>query len=136
MVMQYWGAQGFGVDPASADAATIYDTLYSSETKGILGSRIESYLRAHGFASYVFAGRWRDLSWHIARGRPLIVCVRGNGPGAPLHYLVVVGIDDGQQTVIVNDSARRKRNRIDRSSLERGWKATSHWTLLALPRKN
>ena len=136
MVMQYWGGQGFGVDPAAADAGAIYDNLYSSAAQGIFGSRIERYLRAHGFQPYVFEGRWEDLAWHVARGRPLIVCVRGGGRGAPLHYLVVAGLDERRQTVIVNDSARRKLNRIDRSSFEHDWRAAGNWTLLALPRRD
>jgi ABC-type bacteriocin/lantibiotic exporter with double-glycine peptidase domain len=136
MVMQYWGAHGFGVGSQAADAAAIYDSLYSTAAKGILGSRIEGYLRAHGFESYVFAGSWEDLSWHIARGRPLIVCVRGGGRGAPLHYLVVAGVEERQGTVIVNDSARRKLNRVDRASFERDWRAAGNWTLLALPRQD
>jgi ABC-type bacteriocin/lantibiotic exporter with double-glycine peptidase domain len=136
MVMQYWGGQGFGVDPQAADAAAIYDNLYSGDAKGIFGSRIQGYLQAHGFQPYVFAGRWQDLAWHIARGRPLIVCVRGRGRGAPLHYLVVAGLDKRQETVIVNDSARRKLNRIDRASFEQDWSAAGNWTLLALPRRD
>jgi ABC-type bacteriocin/lantibiotic exporter with double-glycine peptidase domain len=135
MVMQYWGDQGFGVAHDAADAATIYNSLYSAEARGIFGSRIERYLRTYGFQPYVFAGGWDDLSWHLARGRPLIVCVRSGGREAPLHYLVVAGLDEQQGVVIVNDSARRKLNRIDRASFEHDWKAAGNWTLLALPQQ-
>ena len=134
MVMQYWSEQGFGFASEAADPAAIYDNLYSASAKGIFGSRIERYLRTHGFQPYVFAGRWDDLAWHIARGRPLIVCVRG-GRSAPLHYLVVAGLDEQQGVVFVNDSARRKLNRIDRKSFEQDWKAAGNWTLLALPQQ-
>jgi ABC-type bacteriocin/lantibiotic exporter with double-glycine peptidase domain len=135
MVMQYWTDQGFGIASEAADAAAVYDSLYSAGARGIFGSRIERYLQTHGFRPYVLAGRWEDLSWHIARGRPLIVCVRSGGRGAPLHYLVVAGLDEQQGMVIVNDSARRKLSRIDRASFERDWKAAGNWTLLALPQQ-
>jgi uncharacterized protein YvpB len=133
MVMQYWGRQGFSVASNAADAATIFQSLYSADAKGIFGSNIERYLQANGFQPYVFAGRWDDLAWHIARGRPLIVCVRSGGSGAPLHYLVVAGLDEQQGVILVNDSARRKLSRADRASFERDWKAAGNWTLLALP---
>ena len=135
MVMQYWGGQGFVVAPQASDAAAIYGSLYSADAQGIFGSRIEQYFRTHGFQPYVFAGRWDDLSWHLARARPLIVCVRSGGRGAPLHYLVVAGLDEQQGVVFVNDSARRKLNRIDRKSFEHDWKAAGNWTLLAVPQQ-
>jgi hypothetical protein len=132
MVMQYWSEQGFGGPTGAADPAAIYDSLYSTTARGIFGSRIERYLQTNGFQPYVFAGRWDDLSWHIARGRPLIVCVR-SGSAGPLHYLVVAGLDEQQGLVLVNDSARRKLSRIDRNSFEKDWAAAGNWTLLALP---
>jgi hypothetical protein len=133
MVMQYWSRQGFGGAPEAADPSAIYDSLYSAAAQGIFGSRIASYLRTHGFQPYVFAGRWEDLAWHLTRGRPLIVCVRSGGRGASLHYLVVTGLDEQQGVVFVNDSARRKFNRVGRVGFERAWKAAGNWTLLALP---
>jgi ABC-type bacteriocin/lantibiotic exporter with double-glycine peptidase domain len=133
MVLQYWSAQGYGVAEQAADAAAIYGSLYSADAQGIFGSGIEQYFRKQGFHPYVFAGRWKELAWHIARGRPLIVCVRSGGRNAPLHYLVVAGLDDEQNVVLVNDSARRKLNRIDRATFEQEWKAAGNWTLLALP---
>jgi hypothetical protein len=133
MLMRYWSEQGFGPPSEAADPDKIYDRLYSAPARGILGSRIERYLQGHGFQPYVFAGRWDDLSWHIARGRPLLVCVRGGGRDAPLHYLVVTGLDTQQGLVFVNDSARRDLNRINRESFEQHWKAAGNWTLLALP---
>ena len=133
MVMQYWSGKGFDVAGKASEAATIYDSLYSSEANGIAGSRIGEYLRRQGFQPFVFAGSWDDLAWHIERGRPLIVCVRGGGNGAPLHYLVVAGLDEEREVILVNDSARRKLSRIDRKTFETDWKAGGNWTLLAVP---
>lgn len=133
MVMQYWSGKGFRAADKASDAETVYENLYSGDKNGIAGSRIGDYFRGHGFDSYVFAGAWEDLAWHIERGRPLIVCVRNGGDG--MHYLVVAGLDEQQQMVLVNDSASRKLSRIDRKSFEDDWKAGGNWTLLALPQR-
>jgi Peptidase_C39 like family len=133
MVMQYWGRRGFAVPGEAANAASIYDHLYSAKARGIFGSKIAEYLHAHGFEPYVFAGRWDDLSWHLARGRPLIVCVRSSGNNSALHYLVISGIDEQLGMIVANDSARHDLSHIDRESFEQAWKAAGNWTLLALP---
>jgi hypothetical protein len=46
---------------------------------------------------------------------------------------VVVGMADGEQTVLVNDPAQRKLLRQSRASFERQWSVTGKWTVLALP---
>jgi uncharacterized protein YvpB len=135
MVMQYWGAKGFGAAGKASDAATISNSIHSGETNGMAGARIGEYFRRQRFDAYVFAGSWEDLAWHVARGRPLIVSVRNGGSQAPLRYVVVAGLDEKQGVVFVNDAARRKLDRIDRQSFESDWKAGGNWTLLALPQR-
>jgi uncharacterized protein YvpB len=135
MVMQYWGAKGFGAAGKASDAATISNSIHSGETNGMAGARIGEYFRRQRFDAYVFAGGWEDLAWHVARGRPLIVCVRNGGSQAPLRYVVVAGLYEKQGVVFVNDAARRKLDRIDRQSFENDWKAGGNWTLLALPQR-
>ncbi|PYU98718.1 MAG: hypothetical protein DMG26_17970, partial [Acidobacteria bacterium] len=68
------------------------------------------------------------------KGRPLIVCLRENS--RPPHYVVVTGLDGQQGFVLVNDPARRKLLKLDRTGFEEGWSATQNWTLLALPRQD
>ena len=72
------------------------------------------------------------LSHHLEKGRPLIVAVK---PGAhlPLHYVVVAGLDPDEHVVLLNDPAQRKLLKEDDSRFEQEWKATGHWTLLAVP---
>jgi len=62
----------------------------------------------------------------------LIVALKP-GSMAPLHYVVVAGIDQERQLVLVNDPAQRKLLKEDRSRFEREWKGAGRWTLLALP---
>ena len=55
-------------------------------------------------------------------------------PGkAPLHYVVVTGLDWDNHVVIVNDPAQRKLLKLDQASFEQEWSAAGKWTLLALP---
>ena len=68
---------------------------------------------------------------HLEKGRPLLVALKPNG--SAWHYVVVTGLDSDQELVLVNDPARRKLLKQDRSSFEREWTAAGKWTLLALP---
>jgi predicted double-glycine peptidase len=126
MVMSYWAHQGTTPAPG-ADPGPVMSNLYS--TRGILASQMKDYFENQGFRTYVFAAEWSDLNHHLARGRPVIVCLQGD----PLHYVVVVGIDPHNDIVIVNDPARRKLTQIDRPSFEKSWNTCKNWTLLALP---
>jgi predicted double-glycine peptidase len=89
---------------------------------------MEGYFREKGFQTFAFRGEWADLQNHIEKGRPLIVCLK---EGAPLHYVVVAGVDAG--FVMLNDPARRKLLKLDRAAFVRDWK--DRWTLLAVPRQ-
>jgi ABC-type bacteriocin/lantibiotic exporter with double-glycine peptidase domain len=132
MVMQYWQRQqGQGANPAS-DAAEIQKILYSTGAHGIYASDLEQYFRAHGYEAFAFAGRMEDLAPHLGKGRPLIVGLEP-GRGAPLHYVVIVGIDPDKRVVLLNDPAERKLLQRDFDTLDKEWRGTGHWTLLAVP---
>ena len=129
MVMQYWAQHQSNVQ--SIDAAEIYNALYSKKGHGIYASDVEQYLQQHGYKTFAFAGEDADLRQHLEKGRPLIVAMK---PGkAPLHYVVVVGLDLDNHIVMVNDPAQRKLLKLDQASFEQEWKAAGKWTLLALP---
>jgi ABC-type bacteriocin/lantibiotic exporter with double-glycine peptidase domain len=130
MVMQYW-AQQQNRDPQSVDATDIQNTLYSKRGHGIYASDVESYFKEHGFRTFAFKGETADLRDHLQKGRPLMVALK---PGkAPLHYVVVTGLDESNHVVIVNDPAQRKLLKLDQTSFEQEWNAAGKWTLLALP---
>ncbi|HLJ90151.1 MAG TPA: C39 family peptidase [Candidatus Angelobacter sp.] len=133
MVMQYWQAQrGAPLDSAS-DPSAIQSALYSSDAHGIYASAMQSYFQLHGFRTFAFEGNWQDFDRHLKQGRPLIVALNPSVRGAALHYVVVVGIDAGQNVVIVNDAAQRKLLKEDRGRFEKEWRAVGNWTLLAVP---
>ncbi|HWQ53971.1 MAG TPA: C39 family peptidase [Bryobacteraceae bacterium] len=131
MVMRHWMVNGARVDPDAADAAAIQRALHSSSAKGIYASSLRRYFERHGFTVHLVHGEMEDLQHHVARGRPLIACLeprRGD-----LHYVVVVGIDQDKDEVIVHDPARGSFLREKGAGFRERWKATGNWTLLAVP---
>ncbi len=132
MVLQYWAREQHKISGPEADAAAIQRELYSEQARGIFASALEQYLTRHGMQTFAFRGGRQDLEHHLAKGRPLIVAL-GKSASSQLHFVVVAGIDAGQETVLVNDPARRKLLKEDWRDFERQWGATDHWTLLAVP---
>ena len=136
MVMKYWLKDGAGASSDDADAEKIQSQLFDPKAGGIKASDMEGYFKQKGFNTFAFHGEWTDLETHLAKGRPLIVCLREGGAFQhSLHYVVVVGVDDAQNAVLLNDPAARKLARLDRARFEKRWAAMEHWTLLALPRQ-
>jgi ABC-type bacteriocin/lantibiotic exporter with double-glycine peptidase domain len=131
MVMQYWQLQQDRPGNPTA-AAEIQRALHSDTAHGIYASDIERYFQQNGYTTFVFAGNWLDLKQHLEKGRPLIAALKP-GSSAPLHYVVVAGLDQERGLVLVNDPAQRKLLKEDRSRFEQEWKAAGRWTLLALP---
>ena len=132
MVMQYWQQpQGRSMDP-NAEAERIQRALYSDAAHGIYASAMEGYFQRNGYHVFAFRGDWQDLEEHLKKGRPLIVALKP-GSTLPLHYVVVAGLDQGRQLVLLNDPAERKLLKEERSRFEREWNAAGGWTLLALP---
>ncbi len=124
--MQYWGKS-----PQSPEE--IHRLLYSREAHGVFASDLQRYLSSHGFTTGSFSGEWNDLVENISKGRPLVVAIEVNARGASQHYVVVTGVDEGRQIVLVNDPAQRKLIPMARSDFERRWDAMKRWTLLAVP---
>ena len=134
MVMEYWEKKTGRTAQGSADAGKIQAALYSPAEEGIPASAMKKYFESAGYRTFAFAGDCGELRHHLERGRPLIVSLQASGPHGPLHYVVVVGIDSERGTIYVNDPAQQKMLRLSRAGFESEWKATEHWTLLAVPR--
>jgi ABC-type bacteriocin/lantibiotic exporter with double-glycine peptidase domain len=127
MVMQYWK------HPATPPVEEIQHELYSKQARGIYARDMERYLNQHGFRTFTFKAEWDDLSAHLSKGHPLIVCLERNARDVPLHYVVLAGVDPEQDLVWINDPAERKLVPMRRAEFETAWKGTGNWTLLALP---
>jgi ABC-type bacteriocin/lantibiotic exporter with double-glycine peptidase domain len=132
MLMQFWQRQQ-GVSPTpESDSGQIQQALYSPDVRGIRASDMERYLQQRGFRTFAFEGTPADLQQHLAKGRPLIVALKP-GADAPLHYVVVTGIDPEHNLVLLNDPAERKLLKQEIASFEKEWTGAAHWTLLAVP---
>jgi ABC-type bacteriocin/lantibiotic exporter with double-glycine peptidase domain len=134
MVLQYWNGKGTTIPPERMDPGKIQGELYSKDAHGIRASRMEQFLRDSGFSPFVFRGEWGDLANHLEKGRPLIASVEPREK-APLHYVVVVGMDREREAVLLNDPERGKLFRVERSEFEKEWRRTDNWTLLAVPKR-
>jgi len=135
MVMRYWSRVADLPVPGSADPSAIMRHLYAKDAKGIFASGMQRYFNEEGYQTFVFKGEWIDLGQHLSRGRPLIVCLKESRKERLLHYAVVTGLDPRQDSVLLNDPARRKLLKMDRASFERCWHAADNWTLLAVPQE-
>lgn len=135
MVMQYWERhQGQSVRP-EAESAQIFRSVYSSDAHGTYASAMLRYFQQNGYRAFAFAGENADLERQLAQGRPLIAALKP-GPTPELHYVVVAGIDEPNQLVLVNDPAQRKLLKEDAAQFEREWNAAGNWILLAVPEAN
>lgn len=135
MILQYWNAHGVRTDAQRANAAAIQKQLYSRKARGIFASDMENYLKTSGFQVFVLDGSWTDLQEHLKQGRPLIVSLQLGQASAPLHYVVVTGIDWQHDAVFIHDPARGKLLRVERADFEKQWRSNRNWMLLAVPEK-
>ena len=127
MVMEYW-------NQSPQPPEEIHRTLYSQQAAGVFATDLVQYLAGQGFQTFPFSGQWGDIAENVRKGRPLIVGLRGNSAETPLHYVVVAGIQEQPEVVLINDPARGKLLSMERTEFEKRWAATDQWTLLALPR--
>lgn len=132
MVIQYWAQRESSLRDAAVATEQI-DRMLPASAKGIQGNELKQYLEKHGFDAFIFNGEASDLTHHLKKGRPIVVCLAASGANKPLHYAVVVGIDDS--SVWLNDGARGKLFSEDRALFAREWKVTGGWALLAVPRQ-
>jgi ABC-type bacteriocin/lantibiotic exporter with double-glycine peptidase domain len=133
MILQYWKAHGVRIAAGRADPSAIQKRLYAPKAHGIFASDLESYIRASGFQVFAVDGSWAELMEHLKQGRPLIVSIQPGSSTAPLHYVVVTGIDWQHDAVFIHDPARGKLLRVERANFEKQWRSNRNWMLLAVP---
>jgi uncharacterized protein YvpB len=131
MIIEYWAKQTPAIGSAAARAEQINKFLPATDPRGIKGSALKAWLQQHGFRAFVFTGEEIDLEHHLAKGRPVVVCIAPKGISAPLHYVVVVGISKEQ--VWMNDPVRGKLFQETVPRFLGEWKDTGNWALLAVP---
>lgn len=134
MVVEYWIGKGAQLDAERADPIRIQRALFAADAEGIRAAEMVRYFEDQGFRAVTFQGAWADLKQHLAAGRPVIVCLREGSRRAPLHYLVIAGLDFARDLVLVNDPAQRKLMKMNRAAFDKGWSGAGNWALLAVPK--
>ena len=132
MVMQYWQQDLHQTPQAGADAEEILRALQPNR-HGVSATAMVRYFEQHNYRAFAYVGDWANVEQELTKGRPLIAALKPRG-NDKLHYVVLVGVDDTEQVVLLNDPAQRKLLKEDRAQFEREWKATDNWTLLAVPK--
>lgn len=123
MVLAYWGTRV----PQDEIAAA----LLQKELHGILGSRLAAFARERGFSALAYAGDLDHLRAYLAKGRPLIVALAARR--GRFHNVVVVGVDDAREALLVNDPALGAARPLPLREFQARWARAEHWTLLVLP---
>ncbi|MGC9158438.1 MAG: C39 family peptidase [Terracidiphilus sp.] len=131
MVMKYWQKKLPLQARATADAAEILRALPPGR-HGVSAAEIVGYFQQHRYRVFTYASDWGNMEGELIKGRPLIAALRPEG-SHELHYVVVAGVNDPEQVVLLNDPAERKLLKKSRAQFEREWKATGNWALLAVP---
>jgi ABC-type bacteriocin/lantibiotic exporter with double-glycine peptidase domain len=132
MVMQYWQQQQGQPMNSFADPVHILRVLHADTAHGIYASDMERYFQQNGYSTFELSGEWTFLKQQLGKGRPLIAALKPSS-SRELHYVVVAGLDEEHELVLLNDPEERKLLKEDRSRFEKEWKATENWTLLAVP---
>ena len=131
MIMQYWLGRGATVDRAAADPDRIFRQLFRPELHGIEGKEMQDYLRRNGFAAFAVPGEPSDLEAQLAKGRPLVACLRITSNR--MHYVVVIGQATPGGVVRIHDPQRGPNLPIPWKDFAAAWKAAGYWLLVAAP---
>jgi ABC-type bacteriocin/lantibiotic exporter with double-glycine peptidase domain len=124
MVLRYWNQTVSHDDVARA--------LVRPELHGIAGSRLAEFARERGLEALAYRGDMEHLRDFVGKGRPLIVAWHLGG--SRYHDVVVVGFDDEQGAVLVNDPAVGASRSVRSATFEKRWAGAGYWTLLVTKR--
>jgi len=127
-VLGYWGRE---VSVAEIDTAA-----RRASERGIRAEQLRRYAEAKGLSAFVFFGKFEDIEYELARGRPVIV-----GTAKPMssdealaHYEVVVGYHPKRRKVLTVDPARGLRE-YELEGFLAEWGPTQHLTLVVFEAK-
>ena len=122
MVFRYWG-------DAHADAQQ-FAPLVDRRAGGIAGHVLTEAVKARGWRAAPIAGSSIGaLGARVHDGQPVIVLLPERADR--YHYVVVIGVSDGE--VVVHDPAWGPSRIIRANDFEREWKAAEFWSLVILP---
>ena len=106
MVLQYWGK--------SETQHTIKGILPegSLTNRGVRPRYLKNAAEQLGFNAFIYRGDFTDLKHHLDKGRPIIIQIQSSRLLRTFHYLVVVGVDDNNQSVFLHDPLGNQYQRV------------------------
>jgi hypothetical protein len=132
MLMEYWSEHGSPTSKPWTPSA-LYSRLYDSGVHGVTGESMARFLQEQDYLAFPFHGEWNDLTKNTELGRPVIVALAPKR-GQPLHFVLVVGMDELSSQAILHDPDRGSYLKEPHDRFLKQWNETGRWTLLAVPR--
>lgn len=124
-VMNFWGR--------SVTPEQIGEQIYRPKLRGTLSIDLWQYAKAQHFLASIHRGSWDFLEQQMSRKRPIIAFLNLGFRQVPIgHFLVVVGLDPGERSVIVYSGGDRNLH-IPYDRFEAAWEKTNYWALLVEP---
>jgi ABC-type bacteriocin/lantibiotic exporter with double-glycine peptidase domain len=124
-VLNYWGSR------VSPDEIT--KEIYRADLKGTLSLDLFLYAKDRHFDASMRQGSWELLEAQLKRNRPVIAFLNLGFRQVPIgHFVVVVGLDPDQKTVIAY-SGTTKDEPIPYDRFRAAWEKTNYWSLLIQP---
>jgi len=109
--------------------------LYLPRHRGSLNLDLLLFARAKGYQVWGGEGTRERVEQAVARNRPVICMVSGEGRGqGPNHFVVVRGYDRAQRIWLVDDGAGAQRAK-DTGAFEADWARAGRWMLVIEGRK-
>ncbi len=127
MVLQYWGVR--------ETQHTLRELIPIMQDDGVEPEQLKKVAEEAGFTAFVYSGDFEDLEHHLSKGRPIIVQIQSSRLLRTFHYIVVVGVDHKNQTLLVHDPGSNPLEKISYSSLRRNWGKTNFLSILILPKQ-
>jgi ABC-type bacteriocin/lantibiotic exporter with double-glycine peptidase domain len=118
----------------AADRETIDTALRTKPGEGLAASSLRDYAREHGFAAYVFKGKFDDLTHELAEERPVIVGLHKplSSDKALAHYEVFLGYHPEKERVLTFDPAHGLRENTLAGFMTE-WEGAGEVTLVVMP---
>jgi ABC-type bacteriocin/lantibiotic exporter with double-glycine peptidase domain len=125
-VLNYWGEE---VSPEQ-----IAREIYVPRLRGSLSLDLWRYARMKKFEASIHRGSLEYLQSHLQLNEPIVASLNLGYRLVPLgHFLVVVGLDPQEGTVITY-SGTEKNSRIPFDEFLSAWEKTGYWALLVKPK--
>ena len=127
-VLNYWGET---VSPEE-----IAKEIYVPRLRGSLSLDLWRYAQAKKFDASIHRGSLEYLQSHLMLNEPVVASLNLGYRLVPLgHFLVVVGLDPAEGTVITY-SGTEKNSRIPFDKFLSAWEKTGYWSLLVKPKNS